>query len=198
MSSTTCPSNTGNRGEGACPSGALFPRDEVVLAQDGFVAESIVDGPGLRCVVFVQGCPHACPGCHNPATHPFAGGTTVSVNQLLSRIHQSPLCRAVTFSGGEPFCQAGALAQLAARLRAAGYELAAYTGYTFEHLLDKGTDDQRALLAQLDTLVDGPFVQAQKNLNLRFRGSGNQRVLDVAKSLATGAAVWETHPRWLG
>lgn len=168
-----------------------------MMAREGFMGESIVDGPGLRCVLFVQGCPHACPGCHNPATHPFAGGTRATVSQLLDKIHQSPLSRGITFSGGEPFCQAGPLAELARCLRTEGYELAAYTGYTFEQLLS-GTPEQRAFLNQLDTLVDGPFVQAQKNLTLRFRGSENQRILNVPKSLAAGAAVWETHPRWLG
>ena len=168
------------------------------LAKQGFVGDSIVDGPGLRCAIFCQGCPHGCPGCHNPETHPFEGGVRWGVPALLTQIHRHPLCRGVTFSGGEPFCQAEALVPLAETLRAEGYELAAYTGYTFEHLAEKGSPAQKRLLSLLHTLVDGPFLLAQKNLTLRFRGSENQRILDMPKSLAEGRAVAETAPRWTG
>lgn len=167
------------------------------LAAGGFVGDSIVDGPGLRCAVFCQGCPHACPGCHNPATHPFAGGQAVPVEEVYQRVKSFPLCRGVTFSGGEPFCQAEAYAALAALLKPGGYELAAYTGFTLEQLL-AGTAAQRRLLGLLDILIDGPFVLAQRDLTLRFRGSANQRILDVPKSLATGSAQWATAPRWVG
>ena len=197
MLSMTSPNKPLDSEKGAPAAGALFSCQDLVMAEEGFMAESIVDGPGLRCVLFVQGCPHACPGCHNPATHAFSKDNPVTVPQMLERIHQSPLCRGVTFSGGEPFCQAGALGQLAAQLRGEGYELAAYSGYTFEQLL-QGQEDQRFFLSQLDILIDGPFLQGQKNLSLRFRGSANQRILNVPQSLAAGAAVWETHPRWVG
>ncbi len=169
----------------------------VFLAQNGFVADSIVDGPGLRCTLFVQGCPHACPGCHNPATWPFEGGVAAEPAELAARVAAQPLCAGVTFSGGEPFCQAEALAELAARLRAAGrWELAAYTGYTYEELA-AGTAAQRRLLSFLDILVDGPFIEARRNLTLRFCGSENQRILNVPKSLAAGGAVWESAARWV-
>ncbi len=170
----------------------------LILAKHGFVGDSIVDGPGLRCVLFCQGCPHACPGCHNPETHPFEGGIETDLEELFLRIQGYPLCRAVTFSGGEPFSQAAPLYQLAKALKNAGYELAAYTGYTFEALENSGTTDQKKLLSLLDTLIDGPFIEAEKNLTLRFRGSENQRVLQVKKSLKAGCAIWETAPRWLG
>lgn len=163
----------------------------------GLVGDSIVDGPGLRCAVFGQGCPHACPGCHNPETQPFAGGDALSVPEVYRRIRAYPLCRGVTFSGGEPFSQAAAFAGLARLLRADGYEVAAYSGYTFEELL-RGTAEQQELLALLDILIDGRFVLATRNLGLRFRGSENQRVLDVPRSLAAGEAVWETAERWVG
>lgn len=163
----------------------------------GFVGDSIVDGPGLRCVIFAQGCPHACPGCHNPDSHPFCGGTDTDIDTVYANIKKYPLCRGITFSGGEPFSQAGPLALLAARLKAQGYELAAYTGYTFEQLL-RGTPEQKALLQQLDTIIDGRFELSQRNLSLRFRGSANQRILDVQQSLAQQAPVWETAPRWVG
>ncbi len=187
-----CPAS----GNGLEPNG--FGADMVAplfLAEGGFVGDSIVDGPGLRCAVFVQGCPHACPGCHNPHTWPFAGGAQTTPAALLQKIHRWPLCRAVTFTGGEPFCQPEPLAALAAALRAEGYELAAYTGYTLEALL-AGSEAQKALLAQLDTLVDGPFVAAEKDLTLRFRGSHNQRILHLPQSLAQGRAVWRKEGRW--
>lgn len=189
MSSTSCLNK---------PVAALWAEDALLrLAEEGFVAESIVDGPGLRCVIFTQGCPHGCEGCHNPQTHSFSQGKIQSLSQVYQQIHSAPLCRGVTFSGGEPFCQAPALLPLAARLKQEGYELAAYTGYTLEQLLEQG-GAQAQLLQYLDILIDGPFVLAQKNLNLRFRGSENQRVLDVPQSLQGQKAVWTTQNRWLG
>lgn len=155
----------------------------------GTVGESIVDGPGIRYVIFTQGCPHHCPGCHNPETHDFEGGQAVETGTLLADIRKNPLVSGVTFSGGEPFAQAGALLPLAQALRADGKHLMAYTGYTFEELL-QGGEEVRALLAQLDLLVDGRFVLAQKSLELRFRGSANQRILDVQRSLAEGTPLW--------
>lgn len=163
----------------------------------GFAHDSIVDGPGLRLTVFFQGCHHHCPGCQNPATWPFEGGEEYTVEQLVAQAKKSPLCRGVTLSGGEPFDQAAEAAQLAAALKAAGYEVAAYTGFTFEQLLN-ADEDRRALLQNLDVLVDGPFVQAEMSLELRFRGSRNQRILNVPASLAAGQAVWVTAPRWVG
>ena len=109
----------------------------------------------------------------------------------------NPLCRGVTFSGGEPFAQAEGFAKLAHLLKEAGYEVASYSGYTFEQLL-QGTPAQKALLSRLDVLIDGPFVLAERSLQLVFRGSRNQRVLDVPKSLAAGAPVEITAGRWAG
>lgn len=163
----------------------------------GFVGDSIVDGPGLRCTIFAQGCPHACPGCHNPATHAFTGGTACSTEELLEQIKKFPLCRAVTLSGGEPFSQAEAFIPLAQQLKQQGYHLAAYSGFTFEQLLH-GSKAQQQLLALLDTLVDGKFILEQRNLQLRFRGSENQRILNISQSLAAQKAVWEQDPRWVG
>lgn len=154
----------------------------------GTIPESIVDGPGIRYVLFTQGCPHGCPGCHNPQTHDFAGGKEVQVCDLLADITKRPYVKAVTLSGGEPFCQPAPLAELAAALKEKGFHLMCYSGFTFEELLHK--DDARPLLEQLDLLVDGRFVEAEKNIELRFRGSANQRVLDVPASLAAGSAVW--------
>jgi len=154
----------------------------------GTIPESIVDGPGIRYVLFTQGCPHSCPGCHNPQTHDFAGGREVQVSDLLTDITRRSFVKAVTLSGGEPFCQPAPLAELAAALKEKGFHLMCYSGFTFEELLQK--EDARPLLEQLDLLVDGRFVESRKNIELRFRGSDNQRVLDVPASLAAGSAVW--------
>ncbi len=163
----------------------------------GIAGDSIVDGPGIRTTFFAQGCPHHCPGCHNPETWPFEGGTPMEEEALLALVRENPLCRGVTFSGGEPFAQAEGFARLAELLREAGYEVAAYSGYTFEQLYG-GTPAQRRLLEGLDVLIDGPFLLSQRSLELNFRGSANQRVLNVPESLKAGQAVLETSSRWLG
>ena len=168
-----------------------------MLDLSGIVTDSIVDGPGIRTVVFSQGCPHHCVGCHNPETWEFGCGTPMDIARIFQIVRSNPLCRGVTFSGGEPFAQAEEFGALARMLKIAGYEVASYTGYTFEQLL-KGTKAQRALLEHLDVLIDGPFVQEQKSLELAFRGSRNQRILDVPESLAQGRAVETTSKRWLG
>lgn len=155
----------------------------------GTIGESIVDGPGFRYVIFTQGCPHHCPGCHNPETHDFAGGTEIDSDVLVQDILKNPLLSGVTFSGGEPFCQAEGLCAVADGL-GGKKPLMAYTGYTFEQLLELPDPWVRELLHRLTLLVDGPYVQAERGLELKFRGSANQRVLDVPKSLAAGAAVW--------
>ena len=168
-----------------------------MLDLSGIVSDSIVDGPGIRTTIFSQGCPHRCPGCHNPETWEFGCGTTIPVEAIVDIVKSNPLCRGVTFSGGEPFAQAAGFAKLAKLLKADGYEVASYSGYTFETLL-KGSEAQKELLECIDILIDGPFVQAEKSLEIAFRGSRNQRILDVKKSLAAGQAVSVTSGRWLG
>lgn len=154
-----------------------------VLRIAGIIGESIVDGPGIRFVVFTQGCPHHCPGCHNPQTHAFDGGELVDTDKLLHKILEDPLVSGVTFSGGEPFCQAEALAELAKELRAHGKHIMTYTGYTWEQLQQSEDPAVHALLKHTDILVDGRFILEQRDLTLRFRGSRNQRLLDVQESL---------------
>ena len=168
-----------------------------MLDLSGIVSDSIVDGPGIRTTIFSQGCPHHCPGCHNPETWDFGCGTEVPVEAIVSIVKSNPLCRGVTFSGGEPFAQAAGFAKLAALLKESRYEVASYSGYTFEELLE-GSEDQKKLLASIDILIDGPFLQEQKSLEIAFRGSRNQRILDVKKSLAAGCAVETASKRWLG
>ena len=168
-----------------------------MLDLSGIVSDSIVDGPGIRTTIFCQGCPHHCPGCHNPETWDFGCGTQVPVEDLVDVVRSNPLCRGVTFSGGEPFAQAAGFAKLAKLLKEKGYEVASYSGYTFEELLE-GSEEQKALLAAIDILIDGPFLMAEKSLEIAFRGSRNQRILDVKKSLAEGRAVCVTSGRWQG
>ena len=153
--------------------------------------DSIVDGPGIRFTIFVQGCPHHCPGCHNPQTHDFAGGTDTDCAQLLARIDANPLLDGVTFSGGEPFCQASVLAELGAQLRQRGLNIITYTGFTYEKLLEDANQENgyRALLEVTDYLVDGRFEQDKKSYELHFKGSSNQRFIDVQKSLESGSTV---------
>ena len=168
-----------------------------MLELSGIVSDSIVDGPGIRTAIFSQGCPHHCPGCHNPETWEFGCGTRIPVEAVVEIVQSNPLCRGVTFSGGEPFAQAEAFAKLAKLLKGKGYEVASYSGFTFEELL-KGSEEQKNLLASIDILIDGRFVQARKSLEIAFRGSTNQRILDVKQSLAEGRAVETTAKRWLG
>ena len=158
------------------------------------VSDSIVDGPGLRFTVFTQGCPHRCPGCHNPETHDPAGGRAVTVEELAEQMLSNPLTDGLTLSGGEPFDQAGECAALAARAKESGLNVWAYTGYCYETLLEKENPDVLALLAQVDVLVDGPFVEGLKSYDALFRGSTNQRLIDVAQSRASGAVVLWSRP----
>jgi anaerobic ribonucleoside-triphosphate reductase activating protein len=153
-----------------------------------YIQDSIVDGKGLRFALFTQGCPHHCPGCHNPQTHDFNGGKEVAVEELVDIILQNPLTDGVTFTGGEPFAQAADCASIARAVREKGLNVWAYSGWTFEQLLS-GTPEQREFLELCDVLIDGPFVLAQRSLTLKWRGSRNQRVLDVPRSLAEGRAI---------
>ena len=157
----------------------------------GTVQDSIVDGPGLRYVVFVQGCPHHCEGCHNPQTHDFAGGRLVDTDALFAECVENPLTQGVTFSGGEPFCQSKPLYELGCRLKERGYHLMCYSGWTFEELCEKAKREEYVgkLLSILDVLVDGRFVLAERSLMLKFRGSRNQRVVDVRRSLSENAVI---------
>ena len=168
-----------------------------MLDLSGIVSDSIVDGPGIRTTIFSQGCPHHCPGCHNPETWAFGCGTQIPVEAVVEIVESNPLCRGVTFSGGEPFAQAEGFARLARVLKEKGYEIASYSGYTFEELL-RGSEAQKELLRSIDILIDGRFILAQKSLEIAFRGSRNQRILDIKKSLAEGRAVETASKRWQG
>lgn len=157
----------------------------------GTVCESIVDGPGIRYVVFVQGCVHNCVGCHNPETHSFNGGKVVDTEQLFYECVENPLHKGVTFSGGEPFCQPQALYALGKKFKERGYHLMCYSGWTFEQLVEKSYNEQGVsdLLSIIDVLVDGRFDIDKRSLQLKFRGSSNQRIIDVPSSLEKKSAV---------
>ena len=157
----------------------------------GVVQESVVDGPGFRYTVFTQGCRHNCKGCHNPQTHDFDGGYLADTDDIFSEMAENPLIKGMTFSGGDPFEQPGPLAELAEKAHAIGKDIMVYTGYTFEQLLERAKTDSAtdALLRQTDILIDGPFVLEQLNYELKFRGSYNQRVIGVPRSLSEGKIV---------
>ena len=152
-----------------------------LLRLSGVISESIVDGPGFRYVVFTQGCPHGCPGCHNPQTHDFNGGTLIDPLTLLPEIDENPLLAGVTFSGGEPFVQPEALLPLAREIKARGLHLLIFSGYTYEQLTNLMTTREAIgeLLKLCDTLIDGPYIEEQRDLTLQFRGSANQRILQL-------------------
>ena len=154
----------------------------------GIVDESIVDGPGLRYVVFTQGCPHHCKGCHNPQTHSFEGGFLLSAEAALAQLQENPLLSGITLSGGEPFEQAEALCALAEGAKALGKTVMTYTGYVFEDLLARNDPCTDRLLDLTDTLVDGPYKEELRDLELLFRGSANQRLLDRAEREKLAAA----------
>ncbi len=155
----------------------------------GVVRESIVDGPGFRFVVFSQGCPHACEGCHNPNTHDFEGGYDCEITKIIDAVAQNPLLDGVTFSGGEPFCQPEAFYKLGLELKKKDLNLMAYTGYTYEELLDMRNEGVNSLLSIIDLLVDGRYLAPQRDLSLLFRGSKNQRVIDMNLTRQTGEVV---------
>lgn len=162
---------------------------EDTIKASGIINESIVDGPGIRYVIFTQGCPHHCPGCHNPQTHAFDGGKPLPISRVIREVKENPMISGVTLSGGEPMCQPKVLAHLAKQINALGKNVIVYSGYTFEELRDMNDKDVDELLSQCKYLIDGPFDQNKKSLMIKFRGSLNQRIIDLPTSLAQGDAV---------
>ncbi|SKA82898.1 anaerobic ribonucleoside-triphosphate reductase activating protein [Clostridium sp. USBA 49] len=147
--------------------------------------ESLVNGPGLRRVLFSQGCPHNCKGCFSPHTHSYTDGVLINMDDIIEDIRKNPLLKGVTFSGGEPFEQADKFAYIAKEVKKMGLNIWCYTGYTFEYILEnqhkrKGWSE---LLKYIDVLVDGKFEEDKKEEGLKFRGSSNQRIIDVRESI---------------
>lgn len=143
----------------------------------GIHNDSIVDGPGIRLAVFTQGCPHNCKGCHNPHTHAFDGGYAMKVADIIRIMKDNPLLDGLTLSGGEPFSQPEPCARLACAAHALGLNVWAYSGWTLEQL--KAKPETTPLLNEIDVLIDGPYIEAQRSLDLAWRGSTNQRLIKL-------------------
>jgi anaerobic ribonucleoside-triphosphate reductase activating protein len=168
----------------------------------GFTYESIVDGPGLRLVIFAQGCLMACAHCHNPSSWPLDGGQEYTVREIIRKIKEPPpgekhmprgerekrrkRIRGITFSGGEPFLQAGELAQVAIEAKRIGWDVCTFTGYTYEELAERTDADIAALLSHTDYLIDGPYLHELREIGLKFRGSSNQRIIDMNETRKRG------------
>jgi anaerobic ribonucleoside-triphosphate reductase activating protein len=156
----------------------------------GITPESLVDGPGLRYVIFTQGCPHKCPHCQNPETWDIDAGKEYSARQLIRLLKkQKKAKQGVTFSGGEPFLQAAELAEVAQAARQMGWDVVTYTGFTYEELIEDANGGIKALLSASDILIDGRYVHALRDIGLKFRGSSNQRIIDVTKTCEEGQIV---------
>ena len=157
----------------------------------GLVQDSIVDGPGLRYVVFVQGCELDCVGCHNPDTRDIDGGYEIPTDEIIAQMLGNPLTDGLTLSGGEPFLQAAECVKLSSAARENGLNVWVYSGYTFEELLFRAQSEQAVgeLMKLADVLVDGPFVLAGRTLSLKWRGSRNQRIVDMPRSLSGGKVI---------
>ena len=159
------------------------------LRVSGFANDSIVDGVGIRLTVFTQGCPHNCPGCHNPHTHSYNGGSLYEVDDIVEMFKKNPLLSGITLSGGDPFEQPEACAELAEKIHNLNKSVWCYTGYIYENLLSSHRADYLSLLNNIDVLVDGPFVESLKSPEIRFVGSSNQRIINVPESLHSGTVV---------
>jgi len=159
----------------------------------GITQESLVDGPGLRYVIFAQGCLHQCPRCHNPESWDVNAGKEFSVKQVIRLLKQQKKTkRGVTFSGGEPFLQAAELAEVALAARQLGWDVVTYTGFTYEELIEDGGDGVKALLSASDILIDGKYIHELRSTKLQFRGSSNQRMIDIAETQKSGRIVlWD-------
>ena len=143
--------------------------------------DSIVDGEGVRTVVWTQGCPHKCPGCHNASTWDFDEGALIDVDDVISELKKIRNQDGITLSGGDPVCQADACYEISKAAHEMGMNVWCYTGFTYEAML--ANPKARRLLDEVDVLVDGKFILEEKSYDLYFRGSRNQRIIDVVKSL---------------
>ncbi len=157
----------------------MFNSEDIIHVQD-ITYSSAVDGTGFRDVLFVNYCPHRCEGCHNQQTWDVENGKDMTVTEVFECLTKSSITN-VTFSGGEPFCQPKALKNLAEMIKNAGKTIWVYSGYTYEQIV--ADEDKKALLMLCDVLVDGRYIKEEAKLNMRFKGSENQRIIDVKKSI---------------
>ena len=161
----------------------------------GIEPESIVDGPGIRFTVFAQGCPLKCPGCQNPGTWAPCGGQEIDVEEIITAMGLSVLASGLTLSGGEASRQPGDCARLARAAHEMRWDVWAWSGFTMDALLRQARHNPELaeMLDQVDVLVDGPFQLARRTLTLPWRGSGNQRIIDLPATLREGRVVeWES------
>lgn len=161
----------------------MLENNKIRLA--AILPESLVNGTGIRRVLFSQGCPHNCEGCFSPHTHSYEGGALIDMDEIINDVKVNPMLKGVTFSGGEPWEQADKFVYIAKAVKALGLNVWCYTGYTFEYILEnqykrKGWQE---LLNNIDILVDGKFQKDKADTKLKFRGSSNQRIINVKESL---------------
>ncbi len=155
----------------------------------GISEDSLVDGPGLRFVIFFQGCPYACPGCHNVETWDKDGGEVITTNSLQAKWRTNFLLDGITFSGGEPLAQKEALLDLVKKAKADNLNVTLYTGNTFENIMVENDPLTMQILTYVDYLIDGPFVLSKRSSDVLYRGSTNQRIIDIKKTSATKTLV---------
>jgi len=161
----------------------------------GIATESLADGPGVRYVLFTQGCYHECPHCHNPETWEPTGGEEFSILKIQRYIQTTKKqYRGITFSGGEPFLQAAELARIAKTAKKRGWDVVTFTGYTYEDLAQSLDNAVQALLEISDILIDGRFEHSLLDTTLPFRGSSNQRMIDMNATRTSGNIVLFTEP----
>ena len=176
---------------------------EIRLASPILQADSIVDGEGVRAVLWTQGCGHKCLGCHNPSTHSFDDGILLDIEEVKAQIDSLEGQDGITLSGGDPMYQVDACLELAKYIKSKKMNIWCYTGYDFEKdilgRMAEQWEETKEMLSYIDVLVDGPFLAEEKDLSLRFRGSRNQRLIDLRQTLASGQIVlwtdWQTERR---
>ena len=169
----------------------MAKKDEYIRLAADLQEDSIVDGPGLRTVIWTQGCSHKCKGCHNPSTWDFNGGGLVPIKDVCEALDEIGNQDGITFSGGDPMFQPGPCAKIAKYCKEKGYNIWAYTGFTYEEILDlsKKNKDYLEFLKYIDILVDGKFILKEKDLSCLFRGSRNQRLILVQESLKENKVI---------
>lgn len=157
----------------------------------GIAYESLVNGPGMRRVFFSQGCKHNCKGCFNPDTHSFDGGEEKNMDELIKDVLRNPMIKGVTFSGGDPFERAEEFSYMAKKFRENNINVWSYTGYMFEDIMSNLDirNGWKELINNIDVLVDGRFEEDEKEEGLKFRGSSNQRIIDIPKSIKSNKIV---------
>jgi anaerobic ribonucleoside-triphosphate reductase activating protein len=156
----------------------------------GFLDNSLVNGNGIRAVIFVSGCRHNCASCQNEFMQDFNYGEDASIDDIMQRIKKNmPIIKGVTFSGGEPFESAAALSMLSEEVRGKGLDIWCYSGYTFEEIINSRDSDKLRLLSSIDVLVDGKFDETLMEGTSKYTGSSNQRIIDVENSILKNEIV---------